>query len=315
MVSWTAITFNGIGLSGSQIAVFGVVLQLDLLTSSVLVGVFGLAILVIAFISADRVFSISAGARTESVTSIVGENFILRAVRRVSPGPFGVLIAVSMKDFFRKAQNLSKIAFGIIAAVVMPLMIQQIWPEGTSLFDILPMVGLMLGLIGVLPFTGTGFLESKDQLWMIQGAPSGASRFIGARLASVFLIAIPFSVIPVSAMTLFLGFGLSDFLVFLVFGYSVICGAAMVGIGMTAQNPNYEDTKSSAHQANLMSSIIVTMVAILGMYIVGTEFLIALGMDVGSVLIGSALMGPVILCAIGVMLVARGTRSLGGPEI
>ena len=315
MVSWAAITFNGIGLSASQIAVFEVVLQLDLLTSGVLVGVFGLATLVIALISADRVFSISAGARTESVTTVGSESFILRAVRRISPGPFGVLIAVSMKDFFRKAQNLSKIALGIIAAVIMPFMLRQIWPEGSSLFDILPMLGLMLGLIGVLPFAGTGFLESKDQLWMIQGVPSGARRFIGAKLASAFLIAIPLSAIPVFAIVFLFGMGLSDFLVFLAFAYSIIGGAAMVSIGITAQNPNYEDTKSSAHQVNLMSSIMVVLFSILGLYIVGTEVLIGFGMDVSSALNGTPLMGPVVLCVIGAMMVARGTRSLGRPEI
>jgi hypothetical protein len=87
LVSWIAVIFNGIGLTGSQIAGFGAILQLDILTSALLMGAFGVVVIVVALGTADRIFTISAGVRTERITTVGRENIILRGIRRISSGP------------------------------------------------------------------------------------------------------------------------------------------------------------------------------------------------------------------------------------
>jgi hypothetical protein len=197
VVSWIAITFNGIGLTESEVAFFGTILQFDLLVSILLACVFSVVILGLTLGAADRVFTITAGARTERIITVGRENFILRGVRKLISDSFGVLLVVNMKDYFRKAQNLSKMFYGVILAIVLPLIMTLFtdYGGGKDLGDIITMFGMMFAMVGALPFVGTGFLESKDQLWILQSAPQGASRFVKSRLvmaaiADVFLTLI-----------------------------------------------------------------------------------------------------------------------------
>ncbi|MHA2142794.1 MAG: hypothetical protein ACXADC_08350 [Candidatus Thorarchaeota archaeon] len=328
LVSWLAITFNGIGLTGSQIMGFGAILQLDMLTSALLMAAFGLAFVPIAITAADRVFTISAGVRTETVTTVGRENIFIRGVRRVAKGPFGALTVVSLKDFGRKAQNLSKIFYGVVLAIILPLLMQQMtFMEGEvfEVAEILPMITIMIGIVGVFPFAGTGFLESKDQLWIIRSAPKGASRFMRARIATGFLMAIPLSLAPTLAMTFM--FNLTPLMAVQIFVSSliVVCGAVMVSMGITAQNPNYEDTKSSAHQTVLITSMMLTQFTLIGPLFAAIFLDIGLGFNlfgfmqstfgINGFVAVEILLGPAALLLVGGLMLTLGVRSLGKVEV
>jgi hypothetical protein len=328
LVSWIAITFNGIGLTGSQIMGFGSILQLDMLTSALLMAAFGLAFVPIAITAADRVFTISAGSRTETVTTVGRENIFIRGVRRVAKGPFGALTVVSLKDFGRKAQNISKIFYGIVLAIILPVLMQQMSFMDGEVFEIemlLPMITIMIGVVGVFPFAGTGFLESKDQLWIIRSAPKGASRFMRARIATGFMMAIPLSLVPTLAMTFM--FNLVPLMALQIFvtAFVVVCGSVMVSMGITAQNPNYEDTKSSAHQTVLISSMMLTQFTLIAP-LFATIFLdIGLGFNLframesifglSGFIVVEMLLGPALLLLVGGLMLVLGTRSLGKVEV
>ncbi len=328
LISWIAITFNGIGLTGSQIMGFSSILQLDMLTSALLMAAFGLAFVPIALTAADRIFSISAGVRTETVTTVGRENIFIRGIRRVAKGSFGALTVVSLKDFGRKAQNLSKIFYGVILSIILPLLIQQVTiMEGSSFepTEVLPMISIMIGIVGVFPFAGTGFLESKDQLWIIRSAPKGASRFMKARVATGFLMAIPLSLMPTIAMTFMFNLPLITTLQIFVVAFIVVCGAVMVSMGITAQNPNYEDTKSSAHQTVLITSMLLTQFTLIAPLFAAIFLDIGLGFSLfqfmesifgldGFMLVEMTI-GPAFLLLLGVLMVFRGIRSLGSVEV
>ncbi|MHA1960331.1 MAG: hypothetical protein ACW99U_08880 [Candidatus Thorarchaeota archaeon] len=328
LVSWIAITFNGIGLTGSQILGFGAILQLDIWTSALLTAAFGLVWVPIALGAADRVFTISAGARTETITTVGRENIVLRGIRSLAKGPLGALTIVSLKDFGRKAQNISKILYGVVLAVVLPIIMQQVTiydGDAMAVADILPMIGMMIGIVGVFPFAGTGFLESKDQLWIIQSAPSGASRFMRARLVSGFLMAIPLSLIP--SITISFMFGLEPLMALqvAVSSYIIVCGAVMVSMGITAQNPNYEDTKSPAHQSVLIGSVMLVQFTMIAPLFIDIFFAIALNINIFRVIenlfgvdgfwFTQAIMGPVALLLVGGLMLYLGVRSLGKVEV
>ncbi|TXT53867.1 MAG: hypothetical protein BAJATHORv1_110059 [Candidatus Thorarchaeota archaeon] len=91
---------------------------------------------------------------------------------------------------------------------------------------------------------------------------------------------------------------------------------------VTANNPDYEDTKSPAHQANIMTSIMVPMFAMMSSIMVLVVITI-LDLDmVLELILGStgfellfALWGPVITVIAGISFLWLGVRSLSKPAV
>jgi len=323
VVSWIAITFNGIGLTESEVAFFGTILQFDLLVSTLLTGVFSVVVLGLTLGAAGRVFTITAGARTERIITVGRENFILRVLRKLTSDSFGALLVVNMKDYFRKAQNLSKMFYGVILAIVLPLIMTLFtdFGVGKDLVQIISMFGMMFAMVGAFPFVGTGFLESKDQLWIIQSAPRGASRFVKARLVMAVIADVFLTLIVVVGLTFILGLGAVDALLLLGYGLMVVIGSSMVAIGVTARNPNYEDTKSPAHQANMTMAIMIPMSTMIGsllffVFLTINDLEVVLESMIGPLVyrVLFALTGPTILLSVGCIFVISGIRKLSSPD-
>jgi hypothetical protein len=112
------------------------------------------------------------------------------------------------------------------------------------------LIGIIVSAVGGLTFGGIGFLDSKDQLWIIQTAPKGASKFVRARIAEAFLMALIIATIPAISLYFVLNYSLVDTLLVWVYTYAALCGAAMVGTGVCANNPIYDDTQSAAFRSN-----------------------------------------------------------------
>jgi hypothetical protein len=324
-ISWITITFNGVGLTGSQIVGFQDVLQLDMLSTGLLMGGFGLLTVVGGLFSSDRIFTISAGVRTEIVTTTGRENVFLRGIRRISPGVFGALLITNLKDFLRKAQNLSKIGYGVILAVLMPIIMMSFELEEVSMMDMFPMFTVMFTMVGSLPFAGTGFLESKDQLWIIQGVPHGASRFVKTRIASSVLIIAPAILIPIVTIAIAFQATITEFFMIFGFGFLAAVAGVLCASGVTARNPNYEDTKSPAHQANMMMAIMIPQ---LGMFIwLFVDIGLSIGLNINffgvlgdifpgvSPIVVMGFQGLLTVLLIGAILVFSGIRSLSNPEV
>ncbi len=324
VISWITIIFNGIGLTGSQILGFSSILEIDLLTSSLLMGGFTLLVFGGALFASDRIFTISAGARTERITTISSENFFVRGVRKIGSESFGTLMAINMKDYFRKAQNLSKLFYGIVLATILPVMMNYVGDfgsEGIPLMELTGVFGMMFALAGGFPHAGIAFLESHDQLWILQGTPNGASKFVKSRLAMAIITDIFVAMVPTAVISLLFNLSIVGTLVIYAFGVTVIIGSTMVAIGVTAKNPNYEDTKSPAHQANVMTAMMIPMFAMMS----SLFLLITLAITDMDVVLESllgvfgfellfTLFGPAILWTVGLILLVSGIRSLSRPE-
>ncbi|MGY5858834.1 MAG: hypothetical protein RTU63_05655 [Candidatus Thorarchaeota archaeon] len=323
-MSWFAVTFNGVGLTGAQVIGFGSILQLDMLASIALMSGFVLLTIGLALVSADRVFTIEAGVRTEVVTTVGKENIILRGVRRLSPGSFGALMVTHFKDFMRKAQNLSKIFYGVVLATILPVIMTSFDFADMQMNDMVVMIVAMMALVGAMPFAGAGFLESKDQLWIIQGTPSGASRYVKSRIVSQALIGVVLIIIPSTVLYLVLELTLIELLMISGLGYMAIFGGMLIATGITAGNPNYEDTKSPAHQTNLMTSVMLAEFSIMGVLFVDIFASIALDIDFFGMMIGffgreyimygMSFLGVLVQWTIGALLVWNGIRKLSSPD-
>jgi len=266
VISWTVIVFNGIGVTASA---FLSILKLDIITDLLLLAVFTGGIVVLAFFSADRIFSFGAGPRTEKVTTVGPENFFLKSIRRVAPGVFGVMVVTSIKEFSRKMQNVSRLIYGVALAVLLPVImsvsigsIPEDPPPGVYEFIVMfaiIMVGLMLAMISGTTFGGIGFIESKDQLWIIKSAPNGAQKFGKARITQSLLLAIPLAIAPSIGVALVFRLGIIEFLALIAYAWWATSGAVLLSTGITANNPAYEDQKSSAFHMNTFVSIFSTM--------------------------------------------------------
>ena len=275
-ISWTIIIFNGIGVSAGA---FLTVLKFDALTSLSLLMAFSGLVVVVAFRAADRIFSFGAGPRTEKIITVKGENIFLRKMRDFFPGPFGVTVVTSIKEFSRKMQNVSRLAYGVILSVLLPVIlsyslgsIPEEMPEGVESFILLIVVlilGMMIAMISGITFGGLGFLESKDQLWIIKSAPGGVWKFAKARLVQSIFLAILIVAIPSVFVAIVFQFSIFDAIT--VFGYTLLVtiGAVLICIGITAINPTYENQKSMSFMLNTFASIFVIMFLLLFSMVTG----------------------------------------------
>ncbi|MFX0107483.1 MAG: hypothetical protein ACFE7R_04300, partial [Candidatus Hodarchaeota archaeon] len=272
LMSQLAVAFNGVGLSLSGLET---VLGFTLVSNIILVGAFSVVLAILGLLSADRLFTIGAGARTESVTTIERENLVLRGVRQLYPGSFGVLVVSGLKDFSRKAQNLSRLALLMILALVVPVFI-YIRAGEFELTSVIVMISLMLGFLGVQVFGGAGFLESKNQLWTIQAAPNGVERYIKAKAIQSIIIIIPVVLLPAFLYAVLLGLELQQVMFLVSTSFMSCVGGALIGIGITSTNPTYEDTKSGAYRTNNVRGMILVAVSFMW-YLIADMVLSMLG--------------------------------------
>ena len=107
--------------------------------------------------------------------------------------------------------------------------------------------------------------------------------------------------------------------------YFIVCGAALLGTGITALNPNYEDTKSPAHQKNMttagMICLFVTMggpllLSIITKSIIGVPFeTIMASLGIVGEEVAQGIITTASLLVIGGLLVHVGIRRLSHPDV
>jgi len=307
LITWITIEYNGVNLPPPIIEVFEDILGLSSMIDLVLVGLFALVILILGLVTPDRIFSLEAGARTERITTVGKENIFLRFLRRIVPSALGVVIVMAMKDFGRKAQNTSKVVYGVVLSILVPLMVSYSGlgdvedPTILTVYITL-LVSMFLGMIGGVTFGGVGFLESKDHLWVIKSSPRGVSKFLIARISGAFLFAIPMAMIPVLILSVANQMPFLNTMVLLVHAYVVLCSTISASIGITCINPAYEDTKSSAFHANMIATMVISMISLLAGFMYEYESEIFLD----SIVLGSiTAILPILIIGSVILLIGR----------
>ena len=319
LVTRLGLSFNGIGMAPSTIAALDSALGLNMFLDAILVGGSSLVLIFIALASTDRLFTFNIGVRTEVVTTISKDNPLIRALRKIMPGSFGVLLATTMKDFGRKAQNLSRIALFLVLAIVIPIYAgyRSLESGQVDVQSVMVMTALMLAFTGSFVYGGIGFLESRDQLWVLQSTPKGAIRYVKAKIAQALLFNLPIALIPVSALTLLFNLDMSNFLLLLSVSVIAATSSALVGIGITAYNPTYEDTKSDAFKKNMTRSMLLTGLSF-GFYMIADFVLSILGFSelVNSIYLSETMYLVMMIAPlpfVGILVVILGIRNLAKP--
>ncbi|MHA2432726.1 MAG: hypothetical protein ACXADO_05790, partial [Candidatus Thorarchaeota archaeon] len=161
----------------------------------------------------------------------------------------------------------------------------------------------------------TGFIESRDHLWVIKSAPHGSKKFIMGRLVSFFISGIPMALIPSIIVVLILGIEPIFILASFSYSYILLCCTVMVSVGVMAINPNYENTRSRAFAMNaFIIGIIVFATSffslIVGLFYFGEQLLLGPIGLVGGIVILTVL--PLVL--MGFLMSWLGTKILARPE-
>ena len=316
LISWSVILFNGVNLTQNDINIFNQIIGINVNIELILLLGFTVLVVGLAFVSADRLFTFAGGARTEKIVTVGEENFIIRSIRGSSSSPSRVLLAITLKDFSRKVQNISRLMYGVVLAILMPIIFQysmggvgEIPPE--ILVFVMPiiilMLGMMMAMIAGFTFGGIGFLESKDQLWIIKSAPRGAMKYTKARLLESFIMAFPISLIPAIGVSIIFSFNILDSLSILGFTYLTVCGATLFSTGITANNPNYENQKSSAFYVNTFASIFGVMIIYMFSFFSGFGFMITTGSTplIMLISVGPLLIIGIVVCYLGVYRMSK----------
>jgi hypothetical protein len=175
----------------------------------------------------------------------------------------------------------------------------------------------MLAFTGSYVYGGIGFLESRDQLWVMQSTPHGVRRYVKAKVAQAMLFNLPITLIPVTALTILFNIDINNFLLLLIISMVAASSSALVGIGITASNPTYEDTKSDAFKKNMSRSMILTGLSF-GFYMIADFVLSILGFGelVNSIYLSETMYLVMMIAPlpiVGILTIILGTNKLKKP--
>jgi len=290
--------------------------QISPVISLALVCGFAFAVYVIGFRSADTLFTMNSGFGSNKVTTVGRENIGIRGVRRVFGSKFGVIVATSLKDYTRKLQNVAKISYATFLSLMVPLLLAT--GPLTNVVDdpiFIPVmsclsIGMMLGIFGGVVFGGIGLLDSQDQLWILKGAPGGILNFIAARVLSYMMLASFIAFLPSVFTGFLLQFTLSTTMLMFVYVYAIIVSGIFIGVGITAFNPSYDDSSSSAFTINTIATILITVISLMVGLIPGILAAITQGSIVSALTISII---PAPLVGLGILLV--GSLKLNYSEV
>jgi hypothetical protein len=311
LITWVSFLNSGAGLNSSVLVGLGSILSFDAFVCLALILSFFCVTIGLGLQAADRLFTIKAGVRTEKIVTVRNENSIYKSIRRLLPGTFGVLLITTLKDFGRKAQNISSLIFGIILAAIIPMMTSiSIAPNepvrGFFYFSITS--SMMLSVTSSMAFGGLAFLESKNQLWMLRSAPKGVVQYVKARMAQSLIFAIPMVFVYSGIVSAMMNYEIIESCSAILIAILVMVGAVMISIGITTNNPYYKDSASESFKANTGITMMIMMVATFVPTIV-------LGILTGfQNLAFLAFAPPTVMCLTGFSMMIVGTQRLSRPE-
>ena len=311
LITWVSFLNSDVGLNSSAFIGLQSLLSFDAFVCLILILLFFSVTIGLGLQAADRLFTIKAGACSEKVVTVRNRNPVYKGIRMLVPGTFGILLITTLKDFGRKAQNISSLIFGIILAAIVPMMAStSIAPNepvrGFFYFSITS--AMLLSVTGSMAFGGLAFLESKNQLWMLKSTPKGVAQYVKARMAQSLLFAIPMAFVYSGIVSALMNYGIIESCSAILIAIIVMVGAVMISIGITTNNPYYEDSASESFKANTGLTILIMMSA---------TFIptIVLGILTGfQNLILLAFAPPIIICLTGFLMIIVGTRRLSSPE-
>lgn len=252
--------------------------------------------------AANRAYSIEPTTFTASKAKPDG--FFYRTVRNLGGGgSFGTLLASVFKNYSRRLENLSRIAYvvGLIAMVNIFFGGGQEDPEGALL------MGLFLFPLLAVLVVGQVTAGGKENLFIYKKTPSGLGRFIKARLLQGWLVAVPIgaaitalSMISIPQATLVSSLTYTGFLA------QLVAANVALALGLSLLNPVFSEN-TRAQMLGLMVNAQVVIFASIGIFI-GSQVVLDLGF------LDTLLLQTAVIWVMGIIFLYLGKRKLNRIE-
>jgi len=251
--------------------------------------------------AANRAYSIEPTTFTASRAKPDG--FFYRTVRYLGGGrSFGTLLVSVFKDYGRRLENLSRIAYiiGLIAMVKIFFGSQED-PESALIY------GLFLYPLFAVLVVGQVTAGGKESLFIYKKTPFGVGRFVKARLLQGLLVAVPigaaitiFSMISIPQITLV------SLLTYTGFMVLIVAGNVALALGLSLLNPEFSEN-TRAQMVGLMVNAQVAIFISIGIFI-GSLVVLNLGF------LNTLLLDTVVIWLLGVVFLYLGQRKLSRIE-
>jgi hypothetical protein len=251
---------------------------------------------------ASRVYSIEL--TTFIASRAKPDGFFYRTIRYLGGGKsFGALLVSIFKDYSRRLENLSRVAYiiGLIALVNIFFGSSDQDPESALL------LGLFLFSFLAVLVVGTVTVGGKKNLFVYKKAPSGLGRFVKARLLQGWLVAVPIGMaITAISLVQIPEITLVELLTYIVFMSQLIAANVALALGLALFNPEFSEN-SRAQMIGLMINAQVAMFASIGIFI-GSSIVLHLGF------FNTLLLQTGVIWSLGIVFLYMGRTKLGRIE-
>jgi hypothetical protein len=257
--------------------------------AEVLLRIGGMITFFVAFVwlgvlASERVYNLES--QSFSAYMAKNEGRFYGTIRRLTGGgPFATLVVSVFKDYGRRMENLSKVAYIVGLALLITIFFdtdEDIVGGVIMLMFLLPMItGFVVGEVTV---------RGKENLFIYRKAPGGESQLVRARIAQSIIVITPIAVI--AAMILVAGAeGLGAIEVLLIIGFVALLSIALIvfSLGLFLMNPVF-----SEKPADMMMNVMIGVFFMIGCFfasiflgivgeLAGWLFILALSSAMGTV--------------------------------
>jgi hypothetical protein len=251
---------------------------------------------------AGRAYSLEPTSFTTSRAKPDG--FFFRTVRYLGGGgSFGTLLVSVFKNYARRLENLSRIAYivGLIAMMNIFFVGAQENPEDVFIMGVFLYPFLATLIVGQVT------AEGKESLFIYKKTPSGVGRFVKARLLQSLLVAVPIAaVITAVSMILTPQTTLISLLIYIGFTMQLVAANVTLSLALSLINPEFSQN-TRAQMIGLMINGQVAMFTSIGIFIV-SQIVLDLGFS------STLLLQSMVIWLLGIILFYVGKRKLGRIE-
>jgi hypothetical protein len=263
--------------------------------------VFFAAVLWLGTKAANRAYSIEPTTFTASRAKPDG--FFYRTVRYLGGGgSFGTLLVSVFKNYGRRLENLSRIAYIIGLIAMMKIFFGgQEDPEGALIMGLFLYPFLAVLVVGQVTAGG------KESLFIYKKTPFGVGRFVKARLLQGWLVAVPIgAAITAVSMISIPQTTLISLLTYTGFMALIVAGNVALALGLSLLNPEFSEN-TRAQMIGLMVNAQVAIFISIGIFI-GSLVVLDLGF------LNTLLLDTVVVWLLGIVFLYLGKRKLSRIE-
>ncbi|TXT60349.1 MAG: conserved membrane protein of unknown function [Promethearchaeota archaeon] len=235
---------------------------LNIWTSLIMVILVPLLIAYISYKKADAFYTLEGGAE-KVTTTIKGESKLYRFIRKVIGRKWEGLTIIQFKEFLRKKENLSKLAYVTGLIIFFGIFYPMIMPGGMEENSISSVIFLILriymgGFMMSIIFGSYIFVGSKDLLWVYKKSPRGVNGLIYSYLFMLLSILVIMDLGLTISFVFFLNLSFWDLLIsfisFLIYGQL----ALLIAAGIQSYKPAFEE-KGKYMGGNIFKTVILQL--------------------------------------------------------